>query len=27
LSAKVGGGEELARQVDQAIEQDYKHNL
>ena len=27
LSAKVGGGEELARQVDQAIEQDYKNNL
>ena len=27
LSAKIGGGEELARQVDQAIEQDYKHNL
>ncbi len=27
LSAKVGGGEELARQVDQAVEQDYKNNL
>jgi PPOX class probable FMN-dependent enzyme len=27
LSAKVGGGEEFARQVDQAIEQDYKNNL
>jgi PPOX class probable FMN-dependent enzyme len=27
LSAKVGGGEELARQVDRAIEQDYKNNL
>ena len=27
LSAKIGGGEELARQVDQAIEQDYKNNL
>jgi uncharacterized protein len=27
LSAKVGGGDELARQVDQAVEQDYKNNL
>jgi hypothetical protein len=27
LSAKVGGGEELAQQVDRAIEQDYKNNL
>ncbi len=27
LSAKVGGGEELARQVDEAVEQDYKNNL
>jgi uncharacterized protein len=27
LSAKIGGNEELARQVDQAIEQDYKNNL
>jgi uncharacterized protein len=27
LSAKIGGGEELAQQVDQAIEQDYKNNL
>ena len=27
LSAKVGGGEELAEQVDRAIEQDYKNNL
>jgi PPOX class probable FMN-dependent enzyme len=27
LSAKVGGGEELARQVDQAIDEDYKNNL
>jgi len=27
LSAKVGGGEELARQVDRAVEQDYKNNL
>jgi uncharacterized protein len=27
LSAKVGGGEELARQVDKAVEQDYKDNL
>ena len=27
LSAKVGGGEELAQQVDRAIEQDYKKNL
>ncbi len=27
LSAKIGGSEELARQVDQAIEQDYKTNL
>src|SRR5271166_2862392 len=27
LSARVGGGEELARQVDQAIELDYKNNL
>jgi PPOX class probable FMN-dependent enzyme len=27
LTAKVGGGEELARQVDQAVEQDYKNNL
>jgi PPOX class probable FMN-dependent enzyme len=27
LSAKIGGGEELARQVDQAIEHDYKNNL
>src|SRR5215472_7298478 len=27
LSAKVGGNDELARQVDNAIEQDYKNNL
>jgi uncharacterized protein len=27
LSAKVGGGEELAEQVDRAVEQDYKDNL
>ncbi len=27
LTAKVGGGDELARQVDQAVEQDYKNNL
>ena len=27
LSAKVGGGEDLARQVDRAVEQDYKNNL
>jgi uncharacterized protein len=27
LSAKVGGGPDLARQVDQAIEHDYKNNL
>ena len=27
LSAKVGGGEKLAQQVDRAIEQDYKNNL
>jgi uncharacterized protein len=27
LSAKVGGGEELAQQVDRAVEQDYKNNL
>jgi uncharacterized protein len=27
LSAKVGGGEELARRVDEAVEQDYKNNL
>jgi uncharacterized protein len=27
LSAKVGGGEELAQQFDRAIEQDYKNNL
>jgi len=27
LTAKIGGGEELARQVDRAVEQDYKNNL
>ncbi len=27
LTAKVGGGDELARQVDLAVEQDYKNNL
>jgi hypothetical protein len=27
LSAKVGGGDELARRVDEAVEQDYKTNL
>ncbi len=27
LTAKVGGGEELAEQVDRAVEQDYKNNL
>ncbi len=27
LAPKLGGGEELARQIDQAIEQDYKNNL
>jgi predicted pyridoxine 5'-phosphate oxidase superfamily flavin-nucleotide-binding protein len=27
LSAKVGGGKELAEQVDRAVEQDYKNNL
>ena len=27
LTAKIGGSEELARQVDQAVEQDYKYNL
>ncbi len=27
LSAKVGGGEELAQKVDRAIEDDYKNNL
>jgi uncharacterized protein len=27
LTAKVGGGDELAQQIDQAIDYDYKHNL
>ncbi|MGC1398885.1 MSMEG_1061 family FMN-dependent PPOX-type flavoprotein [Candidatus Binatus sp.] len=27
LTAKVGGGDELAQQIDQAIAHDYKHNL
>ncbi|MGA7869573.1 MAG: MSMEG_1061 family FMN-dependent PPOX-type flavoprotein [Candidatus Binatus sp.] len=27
LTAKLGGGDELARQVDRAVEQDYKNNL
>lgn len=27
LSAKVGGGEELAEKVDRSVEQDYKNNL
>ena len=27
LSAKVGGGEDLAEQIDRAVEQDYKKNL
>ena len=27
LTAKLGGGEKLAEQVDQAVEQDYKNNL
>jgi len=27
LSAKVGGGEELAQQIDRKVEQDYKNNL
>src|SRR5271167_1719346 len=27
LTAKVGGGDDLARQIDQAIDQDYKDNL
>jgi len=27
LTAKIGGGDELAHQIDQAIDYDYKHNL
>jgi uncharacterized protein len=27
FTAKVGGGDELAQQIDQAIDYDYKHNL
>ncbi len=27
LTAKVGGGDDLARQIDQAIDEDYKNNL